>query len=566
MDKERIDSHRVRDRYEQMLANSATAAICAGQDNLIISWNSAAEMLFGYSVDQAVGMPLSIIMPERHRAAHDAGLARAVKTGKARLAGQAVEMFAWHADGYEFPVDLSLSMWFEAGKPMFGALIRDVTDRQRARRRLEHLAHCDTLTSLPNRNALQAHLADTIKAGACVLLMLDLDGFKHVNDSLGHSVGDELLASVAQRLNDAAGDVGFVARFGGDEFAILLPDCADPRLIEQTADRVFASLQSPIELAGQSVFVNTSIGIAMSPKDGTSADQLLSSADLALYSAKSEGGGARTFFVRAMQNRSEQELRLSTELRSALTNGEFELWYQPQVSLADRSLVGVEALLRWRHPRHGLLQPHAFIDILERSVVAEIVGDWIINEACSTAAAWERGGLGKIRMGVNLFPVQLRSARLFQVVLAALARHGLGADQLELEITENTVLRHSSHSAKALRKLKTLGVGVAFDDFGTGFASLGLLQKYPLTRLKIDRSFVACIDQGAGDAAIVGAVVCMAKSLGLVVIAEGVECAGQEKALIALGCEEAQGYLYGRPVQAPDIVRQYRPVAKLAVS
>ncbi len=565
MDKERIDSHRVRDRYEQMLANSATAAICAGQDNLIISWNSAAEMLFGYSVDQAVGMPLSIIMPERHRAAHDAGLARAVKTGKARLAGQAVEMFAWHADGYEFPVDLSLSMWFEAGKPMFGALIRDVTDRQRARRRLEHLAHCDTLTSLPNRNALQAHLADTIKAGACVLLMLDLDGFKHVNDSLGHSVGDELLASVARRLNDAAGDVGFVARFGGDEFAILLPDCTDPRLIEQTADRVFASLQSPIELAGQSVFVNTSIGIAMSPKDGTSADQLLSSADLALYSAKSEGGGARTFFARAMQNRSEQELRLSMELRSALANGEFELWYQPQVSFADRSLVGVEALLRWRHPRHGLLQPHAFIDILERSVVAEIVGDWIIEEACSTAAAWQLGGLGKIRMGVNLFPVQLRSARLVQVVLDALVRHGLGADQLELEITENTVLRHSNHSAEALRKLKALGVGVAFDDFGTGFASLGLLQKYPLTRLKIDRSFVACIDQDAGDAAIVGAVVGMARSLGLVVIAEGVERAGQEEALIALGCEEAQGYLYGRPVPAADIIRQHLPVATLAV-
>jgi len=566
MNRARIDSHWVQDRYEQMLANSATAAICAGQDNLIISWNSAAVTLFGYSVDQAVGMPLSIIMPERHRAAHDAGLARAVRTGKARLAGQAVEMLAWHADGYEFPVDLSLSMWFEAGRPMFGALIRDVTDRQRARRRLEHLAHCDMLTSLPNRNALQARLSDAIKAGACVLLMLDLDGFKHVNDSLGHSVGDELLASVARRLNDAAGDVGFVARFGGDEFAILLPDCADPCLIEQTADRVFASLQSPIELAGQSVFVNTSIGIAISPKDGTSADQLLSSADLALYSAKSEGGGARTFFVRAMQSRSEHDLRLSMELRSALANGEFELWYQPQVSLADRSLVGVEALLRWRHPRHGLLQPHAFIDILERSVVAEIVGDWIINEACSTAAAWRLEGLGKIRMGVNLFPVQLRSARLFEVVLDALARHGLGADQLELEITENTVLRHSSHSAKALRKLKMLGVGVAFDDFGTGFASLGLLQKYPLTRLKIDRSFVACIDQGAGDAAIVGAVVCMAKSLGLVVIAEGVECVGQEEALIALGCEEAQGYLYGRPVQALDIVRQYRPVAKLAVS
>lgn len=558
--------HDARERYAQMLSNSATAAICAGSDNLIISWNSAAEELFGYTAEQAIGSRLSIIIPERHRAAHDAGLARAVKAGTARLAGQAVEILALHAEGHEFPVDLSLSMWFESGRPMFGALLRDVTDRSRAQRRLEHLAHCDTLTSLPNRNALQARLIHAVGTTPCALMMLDLDGFKHVNDSLGHAVGDELLAAVATRLSDAVQDGGFVARLGGDEFAILIASCADPLLLDSLAAQIFASFQKPFDLAGQSVFIDTSIGIAMSPNDATSAGQLLSCADLALYNAKSESGGTRIFFARSMQSRSEHRLRLGVELRAALARDEFELWYQPQVLLPGGQLAGVEALLRWRHPAHGLLQPHAFIDVLERSSVAESVGDWIIDKACSTAAELTRCGLGRVRMGVNLFPAQLRSDRLFEVVTSVLARHDLDAHQLELEITETTVLRHNNQSTKALRKLKARGVGVAFDDFGTGFASLSLLQKYPLTRLKIDRSFVAQIERKAGDAAIVGAVVGMAKSLGLTVIAEGVETAGQENVLTGLGCDEAQGYRYGRPMTAVALMERYAtPVQRTAV-
>jgi diguanylate cyclase (GGDEF)-like protein/PAS domain S-box-containing protein len=544
-------------RYEQMLASSATAAVCAGADNLIVSWNTAAEQLFGYNADQAIGQSLSIIIPERLRAAHDAGLARAVKTGRARLAGHSVDILALHANGSEIPVDLSLSIWFEAGKPMFGALLRDIGDRHSAKQRLEHLAHCDTLTSLPNRNALHEHLTADVGRVPCSLLLLDLDGFKHVNDSLGHSVGDQLLAAVAARLTAVARPAEFVARLGGDEFAMFLPDCADPLILHELADRIFNVLHSPFELAGQSIYVGTSIGIAMSPKDASDVEQLLSSADLALYSAKSDGGGVRTFFAREMQNTSEQRHRLGSELRRALANHEFELWYQPQVSLSDNSLAGVEALLRWRHPDHNLLTPQAFIEVLEHSAIAEEVGDWIVEQACAATADWRRVGLGSLRVGVNLFAAQLRSGRLFEVVSSALQKHGLSPDQLELEITENTVLRHSNQSTKALRKLKSIGVGVAFDDFGTGFASLSLLQRYPLTRLKIDRSFVARIDRKAGDAAIVKAVVGMAKSLDLMVIAEGVETAEQEAALVLLGCDEAQGYRYGRPMPAAGIVEAY---------
>jgi diguanylate cyclase (GGDEF)-like protein/PAS domain S-box-containing protein len=554
---ELIEREAGRHRYEQMLASSATAAICAGAENRILSWNTAAERLFGYSADQAVGKPLSIIIPDRLRAAHDAGLARAVQTGRARLAGHSVDILALHANGSEIPVDLSLSLWFEDGKPMFGALLRDIADRHSAKQRLEHLAHCDTLTSLPNRNALHECLAAGVGRVPCSLMLLDLDGFKYVNDSLGHSAGDQLLTGVAARLRAAIEPTDFVARLGGDEFAIFLSGCADPVRLDELAKRIFNALHPPFEIAGQSIYIGTSIGIAVSPKDAVDVEQLLSSADLALYGSKSSGGGTRTFFSRAMQNKSEERHRLNSDLRQALANNEFELWYQPQIRLTDKSLSGVEALLRWRHPEDDLLTPRAFIQVLEDSAIAEDAGDWIVEQACAAAADWERAGLGSLRVGINLFAAQLRSGRLFDVVSSALQKHGRSYGSLELEITENTVLRHSNQSTKALRRLKALGVGIAFDDFGTGFASLSLLQKYPLTRLKIDRSFVARIDRKAGDAAIVKAVVSMAKSLDLEVIAEGVETAEQEAALMRLGCNEAQGYRYGRPMRAADILETY---------
>lgn len=541
-------------RYEQMLANSATAAICAGGDGRIISWNSAAEALFGYSANEVTGKPLSVIIPERHRASHNAGLARSVKSGRARLAGQAVEILALHAEGHELPVDLSLSMWFEGEAPMFGALIRDVTDRSRAQKRLEHLAHCDTLTSLPNRNALRTRLTDAVEAATCSLLLLDLSDFKHVNDSLGHTVGDQLLVAFATRLVATVGNAGYVARLGGDEFAVLIDGCGDPLVLDRLANDITASLESAFPLLGEAVFVDTSMGIAIAPNDGATAEQLLSSAGLALHEAKSEGGNTRIFFNQAMQRRAENKLRLGRELRKAHAEKQFELWYQPQVCLRSGKIIGAEALLRWRHLEHGILSPDKFISVLESSAIAESVGDWIVNEACAAAARWAEQGLGNIRIGINLFGAQLRSNRIFGVFSSAIDRHGIRPDQIEIEITENTVLRHMNHSMEAVQRLKEIGVGVAFDDFGTGFASLSLLQKYPLTRLKIDRGFITDLERAFGDAAIVGGVINIAKSLGLSVIAEGIECAGQERILTALGCDEGQGYKYGKPMPEHDLL------------
>ena len=549
-------------REAQMLAGSATAAICAGPDNRIISWNSAAEQLFGFTADQAIGQPLTIIMPERDRAAHEAGLARAVRTGKARLAGKAVEMLVLHADGHEIPVDLSLSMWEEGGKPMFGALIRDITDRQAAKRRLEHLAHCDLLTSLPNRNALNARLEEAMRQGTCTLMLLDLDGFKDINDTLGHSVGDLLLAEVARRLETCVSDADLLARFGGDEFAIVLADCSNPLRVDALCRTIFDSLAKPFAIVGNSIFVGTSIGIAMAPKDASTVDQLLSRADLALYSAKAEHGARRKYYLPAMQNSSEQRHRLGAELREALPNGQFVLHFQPQVSLEDRSLLGVEALLRWNHPQFGLLHPDAFLYVLDDSVVAEDVGDWVIDEACRVASELCHKGLGEVRMAINLFAAQLRSPRLYGVIGEACRRHGIPPSLLEIEITENIVIKHNDEIANMLTRIKTLGVDIAFDDFGTGNASLSLLQRYPLDRLKIDRCFVEAIHRSDADSAIVDAVLQMARSLGLDVIAEGVETREQERVLRRLGCTQAQGFLYGRAVSASEIVRQFAPAVR----
>lgn len=539
-----------RSRYEQMLAKSATAAICASADHIIVSWNTAAETLFGHSAEYAIGKPLSIIIPHAKRADHSAGFDRAVRKNKTHLSGKSTDVLALHADGHEIPVELSLSMWFEAGIPMFGALMRDISDRHTAQQYLQYIAHRDPVTTLPNRFAMQRKITDELNSAPCALLLLDLDDFKQVNDTLGHSVGDQLLASVSMRLTEAVGDSGYVARLGGDEFAILIPACANPIEVSAVTDKIFEALNVACNLAGQSIFASTSIGIAMAPGDATDVEQLMSNADLALYAAKNDGGSKRTFFTRALQSGAERMRKLSVDLRQAFANNEFEIWYQPQFSAENLQISGVEALLRWNHPEHGILLPHTFMEVLDKSVIAEEVGNWVINEACAAAANWNCIEQTPLRVAVNLFPAQLCTGRLYEVVTTALAHHGIRAAQLELEITENTVLRHNKNGIKDLAKLRKLGVGIAFDDFGTGFASLSLLQKYPLTRLKIDRSFIAKIDKNVGDEAIVTAVVAMAKSLGLTVIAEGIETVRQEAVVRRTGCNEVQGYLYGRPVSS----------------
>jgi diguanylate cyclase (GGDEF)-like protein len=426
--------------------------------------------------------------------------------------------------------------------------------------KLTHLAHYDKLTGLANRVSLQNDLNEAIRtnagaaAGATSVAIFDLDGFKDINDTLGHSIGDRLLREVARRLMEFATDNQQFYRLGGDEFVLVRPNCGDPREIARVVDTALKRLAEKFEISEHQLFIGASAGIAITPADGADLEELMSNADLALYDAKSAGGNLYRLFVPVMRAKTIARRGLDAELRRANANKEFELFFQPQVRASDGAVVGAEALLRWRHPERGVLAPGSFIGALGESAVVLEVGRWILRSACEQAAAWQMAGLPPLRMGVNLFSAQFHGETLISDVEAALKHSGLPAAALEIEITENIALGEQEESLKALRTLRAWGVKLAFDDFGTGYASLSYLTRYPLTRLKVDQSFVRKIADRhtLADTAIVRSIIVMAHNLGLEVIAEGVETATQAAFLRAEKCEEFQGYLYSKPLPAAD--------------
>jgi diguanylate cyclase (GGDEF)-like protein len=421
--------------------------------------------------------------------------------------------------------------------------------------KLKRLAHYDNLTGLANRVSLHNDLNEVIRAnrGPTAIAIFDLDGFKDVNDTLGHSTGDILLREVARRLSEFVADGGRFYRLGGDEFVLVKTACGDPIEIVGIVGSVLRRLAEKFEISGHQLFVGASAGIAMAPADGDDIEELVSNADLALYDAKSAGGNTCRLFLPVMRARTIARRELDVELRRASANRDFELFFQPQVRTSDGAVIGAEALLRWRHPQRGILAPGAFIEALSESPVVLEVGRWILQSACKQAAAWRQAGF-PLRIGVNLFSAQFHGETLIADVEAALSHSGLPPDALEIEITENIALGEQEESLQALHTLRAKGVKLAFDDFGTGYASLSYLARYPLTRIKIDQSFVRKI-AGAftlADTAIVRSIIVMAHHLGLEVIAEGVETLAQVAFLRAEKCEELQGYLYAKPLSAAD--------------
>jgi diguanylate cyclase (GGDEF)-like protein len=427
---------------------------------------------------------------------------------------------------------------------------RDVTKQHRAQEELRHLAHYDTLTGLENRARFLEIMKLTAASGAsAALVLLDLDAFKHVNDTLGHLAGDGVLRDAAGRMTARLSGRGTLARLGGDEFAALLPGVGGAAEAEALVGELLVTVgTAPFHTGARAFRINASAGIVIVPAGPRAAvEMLLANADLALYHAKAAGGGMCRTFNAGMREEYEARRLLDAEVALALERSQFELHFQPQVGLVNGAVVGAEALLRWRHPTRGLLAPGAFLEALEASPCARAVGDWAIGEACCHAAAWRAAGL-RLRVGVNLFGEQLRAGGLAETVEAALARWGLPPEALELELTENIALRQDEALLAPLWALRARGVGIAFDDFGTGFASLATLKRFPLTRLKIDRGFMDDLVVGTHDTAIVEAVLALGRGLGLEVIAEGVETAAQEAFLATLGCAEGQGYRYGRPM------------------
>ncbi len=559
-------------RFLQIASTSPNGIVCADAAGHITFWNDAAEGLFGYSATEAVGQSIDLVVPERMRRGHDGGLHRIAAGGEPRLLGKTVELPARHRDGTEFPIELSLSRWEEKGQPAFGAIIRDIRERRANEERLFRLAHLDPLTELPNRAVLRERLTEIVTAMRAVsVLMFDLDGFKEINDSHGHATGDAALKAMAARLLACVRPIDTVSRLGGDEFVLIMPDIGDPLRVAAVAEAIITAVAEPFEHAGQTLRVGTSVGIALAPAHGENADDLLSCADLALYQAKSEGRHCYRLFAPMLRERAQRTRTLRDELGRAVENDEFVLFYQPQVRMRDGALTGAEALIRWQHPERGLLAPGAFLDVLDKSRYAAQVGDWVLRTACRQAVAWRAAGAARFRIGVNLCSAQVQRGDLAETVQVALAESGLQADGLELEITENIVLRHDAQLVVALRNLREVGVGIAFDDYGTGYASLSLLKRFPLTRLKIDRSFVTGKLASHQDMTIVRAILQLGHGFKLDVIAEGIETEAEYTRLRTKGCQEGQGYLFGKPMPA-DIfanrfglgVRAEQPVALLA--
>ena len=433
------------------------------------------------------------------------------------------------------------------------ATIEDVTERRRSDEKIAHLAHYDALTDLPNRALFHERLTlelERIAPGEqLAVFYIDIDEFKSVNDSLGHLIGYELLKSVAESLSRCVGSAGFVARLGGDEFAIVQAAVKDPVDVTDLVTRVFDSIRQPYECLGHQVTTDASIGIALAPQHGSDLEQILKNADLAMYAAKSAGRRTYRFFQSEMDAQVKARRILEMDLRQAITDGAFEVYYQPCVSLRDNTITGCEALLRWRHPERGMISPAEFIPIAEETGLIDHLGEWILTTACAEATTWP----DDIKLAVNVSPVQFRSGTLALKIVAALAASALPANRLELEITEAVLIRDDEAALAILHQLRAIGVRIALDDFGTGYSSLSYLQRFPFDKIKIDRCFISDIADPEGSACIVQAVVTIAAARHMTTTAEGVETQQQMELLRELGCAEMQGYLFSAPKPAAEI-------------
>jgi diguanylate cyclase (GGDEF)-like protein/PAS domain S-box-containing protein len=441
-------------------------------------------------------------------------------------------------------------------------VIEDVTERKLAEKRIAHMAHHDALTDLPNRFLLRERLEQELiyvrRGGLLAVLYLDLDHFKSVNDTLGHSIGDELLKAAGDRLRGCLRDADFIARLGGDEFAIIQTTLEQPTDAAILAQRIRdGTIRTPVELNGHHIVLDVSIGIAVAPNDGTDADQLLKSADMALYGAKSEGRGTYRFFAPDMDARTKKRRALVDDLRGALVNGEFELYYHPIVSVQNNQVSCCEALLRWHRHDRGMIPPAEFIPVAEETGLMCPIGDWVLRQACADAAAWPTD----IRVAVNVSRVQLRNETWSQTVVGALAASGLLPHRLELEIPESVFMRNNEATLRTLHQLRELGVRIVMDDFGTGYSSLSYLRSFPFDKIKIDRSFVDNALNSADTMKIVQAIASLASCLNMITTAEGVETERQLEVIRAAGCTEMQGYLFGPPRPAAEILQLVFPGA-----
>ncbi|HMC81401.1 MAG TPA: EAL domain-containing protein, partial [Acidimicrobiia bacterium] len=548
------------ERTRAVIETAGDAFIGMNDSGRVTDWNRQAEVLFGWSREEAIGQAVAdLVIPPQLRPGHRKGLERFLTTGKSTILGQRLELQGRTRDGRELPVELTV--WATGIGPTFAfsAFIHDISERKNLEAELTRQALHDPLTGLANRTLLIDRMTLALtraerSQAPLTVLFLDLDGFKTVNDSLGHATGDQLLVLVAERLRESVRPADTIARLGGDEFALLLEGAGteEGTLI---AERVGEALASPFDVGGREVFARASIGIATGEPGQLSADELLRDADLAMYMAKRLGKGRHAVFEMAMHTAALERLELEADLRRALASGEFVVHYQPIVRLADVSLVGMEALVRWNRPGHGLVPPLEFIPAAEETALILEIGRWVLEDACRQFALWqaEYRFSPPLHLSVNLSARQLQDPALVPEVGKLLDRSGLDATELVIEITESVLMEEPEPAIERLRSLKALGVRLAIDDFGTGYSSLSYLRRFPVDVLKIDKEFVAALLTGPEDAALAHAIVRLAHTLRLGTVAEGIETPEQLAELSRLGCELGQGYLFARPLCSADM-------------
>ena len=538
------------------LADAAFEAIVVHDDERIIDANPAFVALFGFSHDELLGMDLWQLASPGSQA--EATLRIKPRFEQAEQVDQPYEQIMRRKDGSIFPAELRGKPLRYGGRIAGAVAVRDIAARKRSEDHIRRLAHHDSLTELPNRalflDRLGQAMAQARRDGRpMAILQLDLDHFKDINDTLGHPAGDTLLRACARRLQSILHDTDTVARIGGDEFAIILTGLDQPIDAGHIAQRIIARLLEPISCQGHEVHTGTSIGITIFPDDDTDPDQLLRNADIALYRAKANGRNTYSFFVEAMKRQVERRKELEADLRRAIAGDEFTLHYQPQIRLADRKVVGMEALMRWRHPTRGLVMPSEFLAVAEDAGLIVPIGLEVLSQACAQARAWLDAGLEFGRVTINLAPAQFKARDLAYAINDALQSAGLEAEHIGLEVTEGAFLgRATDRVAQTLTRLHDMNVAIALDDFGTGYASLAHLRRFAIDRLKIDGSLVRDIGIDPGNTAIVRTVISLGHSLGLEVVAEGVETEAQYEFLRQHGCDGAQGYLLGRPIAASE--------------
>jgi len=441
--------------------------------------------------------------------------------------------------------------------------LEDVSIRKASEARADEMARLDPLTGLPNRLLLRERLAEALarlaRTGeACALLLIDLDRFKPVNDTLGHPIGDALLEKVADRLRSTVRPTDTVARIGGDEFVILQAGVRDAAGTQALARRIVDLIGRTYMVEGHLLTIGASVGVALAPEDGADADRLLKNADLALYRAKLDGRGTYRFFEPEMDARMQARRKLELDMRQALARREFQLHYQPQLQLESERLIGCEALIRWRHPDRGLVSPLDFIPLAEEIGLIVPIGEWVIRQACRDAMTWP----AHMSVAVNVSPAQFKSDRLVETIISALASSGLPAQRLEVEITEGVLLQENAKTLQTLHRLRELGVRVSMDDFGTGYSSLSYLRSFPFDKIKIDRSFVKDLATKPDGEAIIRAIAGLGKSLGMTTVAEGVETPEQMQRIRLEGCTDVQGYLISRPVPTEDLLQVFATYPK----